>query len=168
MLINFAVVDELPLLRRYLDDRARAVEAVVFEIGRSAERTPHLSDVDCVDWFGPAIEIKKRRDIEQVTLIRTARFGGRPTEPLKHLGESQTIHVLSTFPKFLGSWIITDDADAYGLAKGRGLATRHTVDLLTDMISNGLIDAPAAFALVERMEQEERTLIDPPRSATDF
>lgn len=168
VMINFSVVDRLNLLKEHLGDRARATEAVVFEIGRSASMTPHLVAVDCVEWFGPPIEIKKVADISAVNLIRTARFGGRQNEPLKHLGESQTIHVISTFPDYAGSVIITDDRDAYRYSKSQGLAAKCTVDLLREMVLMGDLIADEAFALAEEMDANDRTLVDHPKSVCDL
>lgn len=130
VLINFAVVDRLGLLRAYLDDRGRTVEAVAFEVGRSAQRTPHLADLDVADWFGTPIRIDRKSDTEEVSRIRVGRFGGSPSQPLQHLGESQTLHVISRFPDYRGSWMITDDRDAYELSKAQGIATKHTIDVL--------------------------------------
>ena len=167
-MINFAVVNRLDLLKGHLGDRARATEAVVFEIGRSASRTPHLDSVDCVAWFGRPIEIKKAADIAAVNLIRTARFGGRQNEPLKHLGESQTIHVLSTFRDYAGSVIITDDGDAYRYSKSKGLSAKCTVDLLREMVLMGDLTAEEAFALALEMDSNDRTLVNHPTSARDL
>jgi predicted nucleic acid-binding protein len=167
-MINFAVVNRLDLLKRSLGDRARATEAVVFEIGRSASMTPNLGSVDCRVWFGKPIEIKRAADIAAVNLIRTARFGGRQNEPLKHLGESQTIHVLTTFREYAGSAIITDDGDAYRYAKSKGLTAKCTVDLLREMVLMGDVTAEEAFELAGQMESHDRTIVNYPMSAQDF
>jgi hypothetical protein len=167
-MINFSVVNRLALLKEHLGDRARATEAVFFEIGRSASMTPHLGAVDCMEWFGSPIEIKKAADISAVNLIRTARFGGRQNEPLTHLGESQTIHVISTFPDYAGSVIITDDRDAYRYSKSKGLTAKCTVDLLREMVLMGGVTADDAFVLAEQMDANDRTLLDHPKSVRDL
>lgn len=167
-MINFAVVNRLDLLRQHLGDRARATEAVVFELDRSAMMTPHLASVDCDDWFGEPIEIRRIADIKEVNLIRTARFGGRQNEPLKHLGESQTIYVIATFPDFSGSTIITDDGDAYRYAKSRGLSVRCTKDVLQDLVLMGILTAQEAFDLAGGMDAQGRTLLSMPSAVQDF
>jgi hypothetical protein len=168
VMINFAVVDRLDLLRAYLGTRARAVEAVAYEVRRSAERTPHLGTVDFMEWFGEPITLDAPADVSAVRILRTSRFGGRTSEPLQHLGESQTLHVISTFPEFSGSVLISDDVAAYDYAVKIGVLARCTVDILEHLVVDGSITAGEAFDLAEAMANTERSLIHAPLSKAHF
>lgn len=168
VMINFAIVDRLDLLEVYLHGEARVVEAVWREIVQSARHVPALAGVDQATWFGKPIRITKTADQTAVENTRVGRFGGTKDQPLKHLGESQTLHVIQKFPDYSGSVWITDDASAYKLGKGQAVVTRHTVDVLRDLVARGELTSHEAYELCEEMQDEERTLIDPPSSHRDF
>lgn len=170
VLINFAVIDRLDLLSLYLGDRGRIVEAVRYEVERSSSRIPNLAAEDWGDWFGEPIRIVAENDIRAVELMRTARFGGSKSDHLQHLGESQTIHVVSQDPGFQGSLILTDDKDAYRFASMRGILVRHTVEILRDLVGFQEITSQQAFELTVAIRDSpyDRTLLNLPTSARDF
>ncbi|MFC5823693.1 hypothetical protein [Nonomuraea insulae] len=112
VLCNFAAVDSLALLQQILRERGRWTEAIAFEATRSARFYPDLGKVANDGWLGDPIEIDNPLEAGQVERIRRAVFGGSPREPLKHLGEAQTCHVIRHWEACSGSFWITDDRDA--------------------------------------------------------
>lgn len=164
---NFAIIDRLDLLKTFLSDRGRVVEAVAQEIRNSAEVVPHLARLDLQEWFGDPIRVVKDADIRAVDNIRIGVFGGTGREPLRHLGESQTIYVIRSRSEFRNSVWITDDEQAFRYAKQQGIQTWKTVDIFSALVANGELESTTAFELCVAIEAE-RNLLDPPTSAKDF
>ena len=168
VLCNFAVVDRLDLLRAFLTNRGRVVEAVAHELRASAERVPHLAQLDPVEWFGEPIRIEDEAEIRAVEVTRRGVFGGTAKEPLQHLGESQALYVIGNRPEFQSSGWVTDDGEAYRLATRRGILVRRTVDIFESLVANGEVTAIQAFELCMAVEAAGRHLLDPPKSVQDF
>lgn len=91
---SFAAVHRLDLLKEFFGGRGRCVEAVAYEIERSAQHLPDLTDVVTRAWLGEPIEITSERGQLVVERLRRDVFGGTSAEPLKHLGEAQTSYRL--------------------------------------------------------------------------
>jgi len=158
VLCNFAAVGRLDLLEVVLLGRGRWTEAVAYEVERSSHFLSGLSAVAQGGWLGDPIEVTKAADARQVERIRRAVFGGGEDEPLRHLGEAQTCHVLARWPEFAGSWWVSDDREALRYARHQGLVTRETVDLVSIAAVNGEITAEAGHSLLLQMEGLERAL----------
>jgi hypothetical protein len=170
VLINFAIANQLDLLRAYLSERGRVVAAVRREIIKSSGMVPNLHSLDTYAWFGPPIEISTENDIRAVESLRVNRFGGLKEEPLKHLGESQTIHVMATDPTYGVSRFLTDDDDAYRLAKRFNIVTRHTVEVFREMVAFDEISDQDAFESLVAIRESpyDRRLLEHPMSARDL
>jgi hypothetical protein len=149
VLCNFAAVDQLDLLNSTLDGRGRWTEAVAYEAARSTRWLPALA---CLDpWLGEPIEITTESDIRRVNEIRRAVFGGTDRQPLKHLGEAQTCHVILNWKKFANAWWISDDREALRYARFQGITTRETIDLFRIAVADGELEAKDAFDLMQAM-----------------
>jgi hypothetical protein len=170
VLVNFALLDELPALRTYLGARGRACEAVFDEVQNlSVRRVPKLQEVDCIDWFGSRIRIKGADNIAAVDRLRTAVFGGSASLPRQHLGESQTIHAVRTMSEYSESIVITDDRSAYEYAKGRGMVVRHSVDVMREMVAFHALDPNAALAWVAFLDADDfGGLLEVPRTTAEL
>ena len=168
VLCNFAAVDELPLLVEYLGHKGRMVEAVDYEVFRSSRHLPALLQLDRVSVFGDPITIDADDDVRIVENIRTQVFGGLRSQPLKHLGESQSIHVVSTFPQYRGSVWITDDHEAHSYGRGRGITVRDSVDVACALVARGERTATQMFKVLQDMLQAERTLLRNPTHHKDL
>lgn len=94
--------------------------------------------------------------------VRRAVFGGTDDEPLKHLGEAQTCHVLRHWPEFAGSEWVTDDREALRYARYQQIRTFDTTDLVERAVVNGDITADGGFALLNQMNDSDRTVRQPP------
>jgi hypothetical protein len=167
VLCNFAAVNRLDLLRSVLNGRGRWTEAVAYEATRSTRILPSLAALSTDGWLGEPIEITDESDILQANRIRRAVFGGTDEEPLKHLGEAQTCHVIQQWPEFAGSWWISDDREALRYARFRSITTRETIDLVSMAVLDGDLDAREAFDLMHKMSDLGRSL-RLPHSAGDL
>jgi hypothetical protein len=167
VLCNFAAVDRLDLLKSVLGGRGRWTEAVAYEASRSAARLPPLLRLPSESWLDEPIEITNPEDVQTIARIRRAVFGGTDDQPLKHLGEAQTCHVIKNWPSFTGSWWISDDGDAIRYAKFQSITTRETIDIFSIAVADGDIGAAEAFGLMKQMAACDRHL-RLPKSAEDL
>jgi predicted nucleic acid-binding protein len=169
--VNFAWVDRLALLRAYLGERGRLVEAVAHEIGKSSNHVPHLGTVDISAWFEVVVEFDDDAAQGAIESIRRHRFGGNENQPLKHLGESQTIYAITKIEEFRSSVCVTDDQAAYLLAKSLGCVVEDTVGVLRRLCANQEISSQDAFEIavaIQNASPDGRKLITPFSSARDF
>jgi predicted nucleic acid-binding protein len=167
VLCNFAAVDRLDLLKVVLGGRGRWTEAVAYEAGKSARVLPALRGLAGSGWLDEAIEIADDCDVLAIERIRRAVFGGTEDEPLRHLGEAQTCHLILNWASFAGSWWISDDKEALRYARHQGITTRETIDLLNIAVVNGDIAARDAYDLMVAMADSGRCL-RLPSSAEDL
>lgn len=89
VLCNFAAARRVDLLHTFLGDRGRWVEAVAYEAQNSAAYLPDLTSLITGRVLGEPIELVDPAHIRRVEVIRRDIFGGRSSEPIKHLGEAQ-------------------------------------------------------------------------------
>ncbi|GII94658.1 hypothetical protein [Sinosporangium siamense] len=156
VLCNFATVSRLPLLEQVLRGRGRWVEAIALEAEKSSRYLPQLTTLAQAGWLGDPIEIDDPDEIDRVERIRRAVFGGLREEPLKHLGEAQTCHVILTWEEFKGSYWISDDRDALEYARAQGVPTRDTADLISEAVMEGCCTREEGFQLLLRMREANR------------
>ncbi len=165
VLCNFASVDSLPLLEKILEERGRWVEAIAFEASRSARTYPALAGIPLDGWLGEPVEIIDRHDIAQVERIRRAVFGGRPDQPLRHLGEAQTCYVLRQWPDLAGSCWISDDRQSLRFAQLAGIPVGETADLVGIAVARSYLSRGDGYALLEQMIRAGRHPRLPPHRA---
>ncbi|MGA5060184.1 hypothetical protein ACPB99_22455 [Streptomyces pseudogriseolus] len=96
VLCNFGTVGRLDLLRKVLDGCGRWTEAVAEEARRSAAYVRDLARLEAEGWLGEPIELCTDAEIALADRLRRAVFGGLPTEPLRHLGEAETLALIQT------------------------------------------------------------------------
>jgi len=159
----------LELLESFLRGRGRLTEAVSHEVDLSAQTRPTLASWDRLPLFGEPIRITKESDIQAIEAIRLGAFGASSRDrKTLHLGESQTIHVISTWDEYKGSIWITEDRDAYNYARGRDVLARDTFDVLSELVAFGELDRDLAFELSEEIQNAGRPMLRPPASPNDF
>lgn len=156
VLCNFAAVERLDLLRAILDGRGRWTGAVAQETRRSARQLPALQDVNQQGWLGEAIWVTAQSDRENIHHLRTAVFGGQADRYREHLGEAETCHIILNWAQFSGAWWISDDRDALEYARGQGIMTAETLDVMQLAVKAGFVTAEDGFALMMRMRQLNR------------
>jgi predicted nucleic acid-binding protein len=154
-LINFAAVDEMGLLQTALRERARWTQAVAQEIGRSVQYYPALKPLIDDRWLGEPIELSSDNDRLGVGRLRTA-LGGMPAEPLKHLGEAESIHSILSRSELAGAVLLTEDRDAKYLARMKQVQVWDTTTLLADAHAMGDVEWARASDVISRMDDEGR------------
>lgn len=147
VLCNFACIDQVALLVDHLRGRGRWFEGVAAEARRSRGHLPGLAVLLGEDApLGEPIRIDDTEVIAAIERKRIVVFGGRADEPLKHLGEAQTCHMLQSDPTWAGATWVTDDREAFRYAQQQGLVTRGTVDLFRAMVADTDLSAADAYA----------------------
>jgi hypothetical protein len=158
VLCNFAAVRRLDLLQSVLLGNGRWTEAVAYEVERSSRVHNDLATIARQGWLGDPIEVAGEADSAQVERIRRAVFGGTELQPLQHLGEAQTCHILQRWPTFARSWWISDDQEALRYARFQGFPTRDTADLVGMAVENGDASRERGFELLQEMSSQGRHL----------
>lgn len=120
VLCNFAVVNRLDILEKTLANRGRWTEAVANESRESSKVLSALAAVAREGWLRDPIELVGESVIRRVDVIRRTVFGGLSSEPLRHLGEAQTLFLIQNDPSFRESIWIIDDREAGDYAAARG------------------------------------------------
>lgn len=158
VLCNFAAVHRLDLLEGYLRGRGRWAQAIAYEVGRSARYHPDLAGLAEAGWLGEPIVIDRPKDVEAVERIRRLTFGGSRSEPLRHLGESQTLWLLKQRGDFAGAWWISDDTDSLEASREERITTRETIDIMRGIVADGDLTAQEAYDLMHQMAAAGRHL----------
>jgi hypothetical protein len=92
--------------------------------------------------------------------IRMA-LGGIPSEPLRHLGEAESIRAIESRADLYGAIFLTDDGDARYLAAHRGITVRNTKWLVADAYSMGDIQCPEPYEILKMMWEANRPIVLP-------
>ncbi|MEZ0066955.1 putative nucleic acid-binding protein [Streptacidiphilus sp. MAP12-20] len=158
VLCNFAAVDRLPLLEKVLDGRGRWSEAVAREARLSARHLPPLAGLTERGSLGEPVEITDPGTRAEVERLRRAVFGGDRRRPTQHLGEAETLALITKESEFRRSVWISDDRDATRYARRRGITTLETYDLVRAAVREELLDAVEAHRLLQRMTEAGRRL----------
>jgi predicted nucleic acid-binding protein len=158
VLCNFAAVDRLPLLEKVLDGRGRWTEAVAREARLSARHLPPLTGLSERGALGEPIEISDPAERTEVERLRRAVFGGDRRRPTQHLGEAETLTLITKRSDFRRSVWISDDRDAARYARHRGIVTLETYDLVRAAVVEQLVDAAEGHRLLRQMTQSGRRL----------
>ena len=158
VLCNFAAVDRLPLLEKVLDGRGRWSEAVAREARLSARHLPPLTGLVERGSLGEPIEITDTDVRGEVERLRRAVFGGDRRRPTQHLGEAETLALITKAPEFRRSVWISDDRDAARYARRRGVTTLETYDLVAAAAHERLLTPAEAHELLHRMKETGRHL----------
>lgn len=150
--MNFAVIDRMPLFEIAMRGRGRWTQAVEQEVRLNSNSLQFRSLKALITgrWLGDAIELDSDEDREAVQQIRAA-LGGFPAEPLRHLGEAESIRAIQTRRELQTAIFLTDDEDAKYLARHRGITVKDTRWLMTDAYSMGDVRCPEPFKVLGAM-----------------
>jgi predicted nucleic acid-binding protein len=165
VLCNFGSVRRLDLLRKVLDGCGRWTEAVAEEARRSAAYVRDLAQLPAEGWLGEPIELCTDAEIALADRLRRAVFGGAPTEPLRHLGEAETLALIQTREEFAGAVWITDDRDAGEYATARGIPVKTSVTVMREAVVAGHIHCIEGHRLLLDMVAGGRHLRGVPERA---
>jgi predicted nucleic acid-binding protein len=157
-LCNFAAIDRLELLREYVGDSGRWVQAVEDEVRNSSRTHDVLGSIWVDGWLGAPIKLNRKGELERVQRFRRLQMFGDQGKPLQHLGESETFVAIKDRVELAGSMVITDDHDAHRLLAHYGVATRDTLDVLQGLVAVGSISAAEGLRLSGEMAEVDRSL----------
>lgn len=155
-ILNFCSVVRLDLLDQTLRGRGRWTESVRAEVERSAG---YMSGVDVARLdllFGDALAA----DFRSVRLVQRA-ISSPLDPPTKNLGEAESICVIRGLLQGQGARLLTDDFAARDYARGVGLLTWNTSELLADAYSLGDVGCPEAYELLNAMRANGREVYVP-------
>jgi hypothetical protein len=161
-IINFAAINRMELFKTAMRGRGRWTQAVEGEVRRSSFGRPYQPLKKLLDgaWLGEAIELDSDEDRAAIQNIRAA-LGGIAAEPLKHLGEAETIRAIQSRADLRNAIFLTDDRDASYLAGNRGIMVKDTVWLMADTCSMGDMQCPEPFEVLQAMWEAERGIVLP-------
>ena len=168
VLCNFAAVQRLELLREYVGESGRWVQAIEHEVRASADIHSDLLSIWEDGWLGDPIELNRKGEADRVNRFRRLQMFGDAGKPLQHLGESETFVAVHERAELSGSIVLTDDHDAHHLLSHHGMMTRDTLDVLQVLVARGAITAAAARELCGEMADADRSLRRPPDRAEDL
>ena len=154
VLCNFGSVHRLDLLEKFLDGRGRWTEAVAYEASRSAAYVTDLLELVADGWLDGPIEIDDRREIDEIDAIRRAVFGGTEAEPLKHLGEAQTLYVIRNRVEFSDAIWISDDQEAVAYARVNGIPVKETMHVVAEVVQYGWLSAADGHGMLVQMDPD--------------
>jgi hypothetical protein len=156
-IMNFAAVNRMPLFETAMRGRGRWTQAVAAEIQRASATLTFqaLRTLNAGGWLGEPIELDTSDDLIEVENIRAA-LGGVSAEPLKHLGEAESIRAIESREELSGAIFLTDDGDATYLAAHRGITAKDTRWLLADACAMMDIVCPEPFDVLTEMWEAGR------------
>jgi predicted nucleic acid-binding protein len=161
--VNFAAINRMSLFEKATRGRGRCTQAVAEEIRRLSNRIRYQSARIALDsgCLGVPVELDNDDDREAVENIRAA-LGGLSSEPLRHLGEAESIHAIESRPDFEEAIFLTDDRDATYLAGKRGITVKDTAWLLSDSCAMGDMRCPEPWDVLVAMWEAEQGVVLPP------
>lgn len=165
VLCNFAAIGRIDLLRTFLGERGRWAEAVAEEARKSAGFLPDLSDLVGGELMGDPIEVVDPAHIRRVEVIRRDVFGGRASQPLKHLGEAQTCFLIHEVEQWRGSTWISDDRDALDFARLQNIPSLETIDIVEHLVAGYEVTARDGMAIMQAMANADRALRLPAKTS---
>lgn len=128
VLINFAIIGRLDLLETLLNRQGRWCSAVASECARSAN-VDGLSALRHVGTFLLDPVQPTPAELVNTQILRTGMLS--PGDDRRaHLGEAETVAIISERSEFRGALFVTDDNGARQLAASNGISTAHTWSLL--------------------------------------
>lgn len=168
VLCNFGAISRLDILRDWLGGRGRWTEAVAEEARRSAGHLAGMASLHDDGWLGEPLVIEGDEPVDQVERMRRHVFGGPSTQPLKHLGEAQTLWVMKHDATYREARWVSDDLDALEFARYQGFLAYDTCDVMRMVVADGDLTATLAFSVLTAMCDAGRDGVRLPDRAADL
>lgn len=161
-IMNFAAIKRMPLLKAAIRGRARWTQAVHGEVRKYSLTRNFVALKPALEesWFGEPIELDSQADYEAIDRIR-AQLGGVRAEPLRHLGEAESIRAIESRSELEGAIFLTDDTEAARVAENHRITVKDTVWLMADACSMGDITCPEPYDVLVQMYDEGRNITLP-------
>jgi predicted nucleic acid-binding protein len=158
-IMNFAAINRMPLLKTAIRGRGRWTQAVHGEVLKYSLTRGFVALKPALEetWFGEAIDLDSNADYEAIDRIR-AQLGGVRSEPLKHLGEAESIRAIESRAELAGAIFLTDDIDAARVAENHQITVKDTTWLMTDAWSMGDSTCPEPYDVLVQMFEAGRPI----------
>lgn len=145
VLINFAIIRRMDLLAELLNGQGSWCLSIARECENSRFYHPDLVHANAI--FGAPV-IPNGREIQDARVLRDSMASpGDP--PTKHLGEAETIAVISG--RQLGGFFLTDDRGAQALAHRHQITAVTTWDLLRLAYKRNKITRPVLIGYLRTL-----------------
>jgi predicted nucleic acid-binding protein len=165
VLVNFALLGRMALLRHLANGRAAWTAAVRRECAASAEALDN-DELRCAHLvFGDPVRAEDPKTARELLVILD-RLRDPLDGPEKHRGEAETIALISV--EHAGSLFVTDDASARSEAHQQGISTVSTCQLLRLAVRVRALSAQDAWEAVCDLRRRGRTLHDSPRDQPGY
>lgn len=127
VLINFAILDRLDLLRDLAQGNGRWCMSVAHECDRSAR----FLGRECLGTVGGFLKLLTPTPAElSLTQVYRSDLADPWDKSHTHLGEAETVAIIETRGLSAQAVYVTDDSGAFRFASGKGITTIDTWDLL--------------------------------------
>lgn len=154
VLVNFALIDRIELLEALLLGRGRWCTSVAFECAKSAAFPGLQSLINVRAFLGAPIR-PSPAELVHARLLRESLAG--PLESATdHLGEAETIAVLTSRPDLSGSIFVSDDNGARALAQAHAIDIANTWDLLLFARNSRRLSPVAYSACLQTLRKQGR------------
>ena len=153
VLVNFALINRMDLLRRLVNERGRWCATVASECARSAQE-PGLGAMDLASeifgapWY-PESAVE-HLDVQGLRL-ELAQPGD---DAHTHLGEAETLAIM--IRRDVDGFFVTDDGDARRLARKHDVQVVSTWDLLRLASRCDFVDGDALWGYIQTLRAEKR------------
>lgn len=165
VLVNFGLLGRLQLLESLLNGHGTWTDAVASECARSS-MLPELTDLASVPGFLGAPH--RPETAQEWTDLRTfqIRLSSPGDGPLKHLGEAETLAIMSN--RTPQGAFMTDDGGADTLATALSIRVVTTADLIRLAVKLERLSRDEAWADVQYLRSLPRHVPRAPWSRTAF
>jgi hypothetical protein len=165
VLVNFALIDRMDLFALVAGSHGRWCATVARECANSAKE-PGLDSLNLVGGILGDPLYPEGTEHLQVSRFRS-ELASPGDERHKHLGEAETLAILTSRDDLYGAFV-TDDADAARLAQREGIKVYSTWDLLALLRRTGKITENELLGFFDVLQRERRRLPDGVRVNADF
>jgi predicted nucleic acid-binding protein len=152
VLINFAIVSRMDLLEQVVNGKGAWCGTVASECAKSAEQVHLTALASAVGIFGAPL-LPTPAELVHTQILRD-QLASPGDEAWKHLGEAETLAIVSSRP--LKAIFVTDDREARRLAQHLGVTVITTWDLLRAACRRDLVDQATAWGYVQTLMASSR------------
>lgn len=152
VLINFAIINRMDLLKRLVSDNGRWCLSVAHECDRSAEQPGLGALSQAKDIFGPPMYPDASEYLEARVLRDAVASPGDRIDA--HLGEAETLAIM--IRRNIYGFFVTDDREAARLATQNKITVVTTWRLLRVAGKKPFVDADALWGYVQTLRSHGR------------
>lgn len=154
VLINFAILNRFDLLKSLANGNGRWCATVADECNKSAA-FPGLGALAAASGIFRTALFPDSAELQDTAVFRNSL--AKPGDPPhKHLGEAETIAIMSRRREDLPGFFVTDDGDAARLAAAHDIQSATTWDLLRVAFRAGWIDDHTAWGYTQTLAAHQR------------